>query len=320
MIENVQIVNKNGDTMQVEAISYIALQNGKNYLFYTLNEKVDNDMTKIYIAESTPNAEEANPIDAETWDDLKRKMTKLSHKEEVPDITFLNITGGPFNVGEAKKLAITSVMKQSFIEVQAAHSIVSDSNEVPATSGSFFDSTPIEQNTKVEETPKEESIFANPPQPIITEQNVVPNVIPTSIEQQQTIAPIVSDANIASSVQPEPVTAIEPDQQIPVAPIPDVQPELTPSISTEIVANEQPINNSPQVGLSSEQMVTPMPETIAPVEIVQTAQPTAIVQEQPIAEQPVQQINEAKTIISDEEALKAIDIIQNYIDQENQES
>ena len=52
MNDNVQILNKNGDMMSVEGIAHIHIPaSNKKYLFYTLNEKVDNDLTKIYIAE-----------------------------------------------------------------------------------------------------------------------------------------------------------------------------------------------------------------------------------------------------------------------------
>jgi len=111
MNDNIQILNKNGDMMSVEAIAHIQIVGeNKKYLIYTLNEKVDNDLTKIYIAETIETdatGGSVNSINENDWAALREKLVKISHKEEIADVSYLQFGDTTFNVGEAKKLAVT---------------------------------------------------------------------------------------------------------------------------------------------------------------------------------------------------------------------
>ncbi len=193
MNDNIQILNKNGDMMSVEAIAHIQIAGeNKKYLIYTLNEKVDNDLTKIYIAETGEIDGGANPINENDWASLREKLVKISHKEELADVSYLQFGDATFNVGEAKKLAVTSVAKQAFKDAQATHTLSTNQTETPVISGtsSFFE-TPQESTQEIQQG--DQSIFANPPQPVQavqseeTQQPVQLEQPVQTIEEQSTL-------------------------------------------------------------------------------------------------------------------------------------
>lgn len=243
MNENVQVINQNGDAMNTEGIAYIELtETGKKYLFYTLDEKVDNNLTKIYIAEVSETAGNANSISDTEWDDLRKKMVRISHKEEVLEIKYLPMGNIVFNIGEPKKLAISDLNKQAFKDAQITHSIAANQTATPVVGGesTFFAAEPVSNDT-VHETAGI-NIFTNPPQPVET-----------------------------NSVNLEPVNEIKPQTEAPVI---------------------------PAVPVTSVEPVVP----VEPVQLVST--------------EPIGVAGTQKTIITDEEALKAISVIQDYIEQE----
>lgn len=80
MQNQITIIN-NGVTQNVELISYFELINtGKRYLFYTLNEKVENDLVKMYAAVAVNEGKvftlQADMTDEE-WNNLKSIMKTL---------------------------------------------------------------------------------------------------------------------------------------------------------------------------------------------------------------------------------------------------
>ncbi len=174
MNDNIQILNKNGDMMSVEAIAHIQIVGeNKKYLIYTLNEKVDNDLTKIYIAETIEKdatGGSVNSINENDWAALREKLVRISHKEEIADVSYLQFGDTTFNVGEAKKLAVTSVAKQAFKDAQATHTISTNQTETPVISetSSFFE---MPTETVQENGQPNQNIFANPPQPVQVSQS-----------------------------------------------------------------------------------------------------------------------------------------------------
>ena len=164
MNDNIQILNKNGDMMSVEAIAHIQIVGeNKKYLIYTLNEKVDNDLTKIYIAETIEKdatGGSVNSINENDWAALREKLVRISHKEEIADVSYLQFGDTTFNVGEAKKLAVTSVAKQAFKDAQATHTISTNQTETPVISetSSFFE---MPTETVQENGQPNQNIFAN---------------------------------------------------------------------------------------------------------------------------------------------------------------
>lgn len=312
MIENVQIINKNGDGMFTEGIAYIQLAStGKKYLFYTLNEKVDNDLTKIYIAETADTAGTANPIADSEWDDLRKKMVKINHKEEVLDINYLSMNNVVFYVGEPKKLAITTVAKQAFKEAQMSHTISTNQSEIPVISGSntsFFNEQVVEEQSVVENSqPVEQaSIFSNPPQPIVTETSV-----PTSVIEQPVVERTVAieQPAIQESVVQEPVVS----QVQEVAMEQPIQSIQTPIVAQPVI--EQPVIEQPAV---VEQQI--IQESVVQEPVLPESSVATIIQSVPIVQEQNSTISSnndlSEPLITDEEALKAISIIQEYIDQE----
>ena len=52
MDTKVKLQRVNGEIIEADIISYFELQNtGKRYVFYTLNEIVENDLVKMYVSE-----------------------------------------------------------------------------------------------------------------------------------------------------------------------------------------------------------------------------------------------------------------------------
>ena len=322
MNENVQVINKNGDGMVAEGIAYIQLtETNKKYLFYTLNEKVDNDLTKIYIAEVSEQVGGANSINDAEWDDLRKKMVKISHKEELPEINYLNMNDQSFNVGEPKKLAVTTVAKQAFKDAQITHTVSTNQTDTPVVTGTstFFSQEETPSENQVEQN--NESIFANPPQPV---ENAVVEETPAPVQQEvveePAVEPIQPQVNEVAPEQVETqntevinetpeVQAIEP-----VAPVVgEPMIEQTTAPATPVLQPEAVIPETPVVP-----EVTEIPvDSIAPVEAVAPVMETPIIDTPEVsADTDTTNSGTAKTIISDEEALKAINVIQEYIDQE----
>lgn len=354
MNDNIQIINKTGEGMYTEGIAYIEVPSTtKKYVFYTLNEKVDNDLTKIYIAETNIDAASVNAIPDNEWEDLRNKMIKISHKETVDDVKFLSMDAVTFNVGDPKKLAITAVAKQAFKDAQLTNTMATNQTETPVTtgSGSFFNQEVVgETTTNAAPVENTQNIFDNPIQPENTTpassapvqgvENPVPPVMPT--------APLTSEAPVA---QPEPAIPnngiAEPAIETPQieTPVPNMmetpaqQEAITPTIS-EIQGQTTEANNGgtspipvePTPAIEPAPTAFSVPATSAPV-------PTAVEQVQEIAPQPaipatpatpvVEPASDApiaeevkpkqdRPIITDEEALKAINTIQEYINQESE--
>lgn len=279
MLENIQVINKNGDGMFTEGIAYIRLiSTGKKYLFYTLNEKVDNDLTKIYIAETNESPENLGHINDSEWDDLRKKMVMINHKEEVSDVEYLNMNDVVFNVGEPKKLAVTSVAKQTFKDAQTSHTLVTNQTDTPVMTGTteFFNHDVVEPNKQEVSTESgEQSIFANPPQPEVVNNQV-------GIEPTPVVSTPITSEPVGENIVNEPEVG------------------LTNSVPTE----PNVITNTP---------VSPQ-ESVVPTNTVinQTVIPTT----ETVPTMPVETSGLNEPIISDEEALRAINIIQDYIDQE----
>lgn len=378
MNDNIQIINKSGEGMSTEGISYIEVPSTtKKYLFYTLNEKVDNDLTKIYIAETNTNGVVENSISDAEWDNLRQKMIKISHKEAVEDVKFLSMNGVQFNVGDPKKLAITAVAKQAFKDAQISNTMATNQTATPVTTGStssFFNQDVVGNQTAQVETPStEQSIFANPPQPQTVAnppslEPSMPSVANLSVEQAPAI-PNAIDATIApqvnASVQENLASSGTITSSIGLTEEPVNSPQNTQTES--LPQSAQPIENTNQVDALNQQFVIPnlveqapaqdlpatpdvpltpnleaspapipqdsglnafnipsMPESVAAVSQVQEipAQPLENKEQvQPEKQElpkttPVTQNN--RTIITDEEALKAINTIQEYINQESE--
>lgn len=322
MNDSIQILNKNGDMMSVEGIAHVAITDiNKKYLFYTLNEKVDNDLTKIYIAEASDVQGGANPINDEEWDNIRKKMVKISHKEELPDVSYLPFGENTINVGEAKKLAVTSVAKQAFKEAQATHTISTNQTETPVVNGtpSFFAPATDTDNQDGASEGGVPNIFTNPPvpeqTPVVQEQvQTQPSALPDGVPSSP-VAPTPEVTNVAPTPEVVPTTEITQETPAPVventSPVASV--EEIPAVETPTqIAPQQEVIPSSTPDASAVPAVEPIiPESTPEIEETPAVAP-AVTEE--ISTQTTN--NEQKEIISDEDALKAIEVIQDYIAQE----
>lgn len=342
MNDNIQVINKAGEGMFTEGLSYIEIPStGKKYVFYTLNEKVENDLNKIYIAETNPEASVENTISDLEWEDLRQKMIKISHKENVEDVNFLSMNDVKFNVGEPKKLAITAVAKQAFKDAQISHTMATNQTATPVTNGSgssFFNQEVVgTQTNQVEGSPVEQNIFANPLQP----ENAIPSVpaVDNILNASMPAAP-TSIATSEGTSTPA-VEGLTPAMETPIqsvnSQIPSSLPTEQPMVTTENLIGTP---NQPE-GITLEQNQVAAPATTEPATPI-TSNTNAPALDQPAVEQvqeiaispiennellqlddkPIVESNKpssnGRPIITDEEALKAINIIQEYINQESE--
>ena len=78
MNTNIELKRVNGEIIKAELISYFEyVPNNKKYVFYTLNEKVENDLVKMYVSEvSNGNALSDNMTNDE-WNNIKGIMKSI---------------------------------------------------------------------------------------------------------------------------------------------------------------------------------------------------------------------------------------------------
>lgn len=334
MNDNIKVINKAGEGMETEGIAYIEIPSTtKKYVFYTLNEKVDNDLTKIYIAETNADPNLANAIPDTEWEDLRNKMIKISHKENVEDVNFLSMTDVTFNVGDPKKLAITAVAKQAFKDAQLSHTMSTNKTETPVTTGSspFFNQEIVGQESSGETSGGDApSIFANPPQPEIAQPEPVVPTPPTppvaSVPVEQASAPLPMQESLVEPVLPTNQELVQPVMPTPpVPPAPPVEPPIPSPMEQPAPMPAPPAFNIPQTAEVAPELPTAVEqvqEIAAPSEPVASAPTEPVLPRVEESHSPLEVEKMPpkvdKPIITDEEALKAINLIQEYINQESE--
>lgn len=173
-MNNVTIIDKNGNGILAEGISYITITSetaSKNYIFYTLNETVENGLTKIYIAEIIDGAPVEVRISDEEWTNIKKIMVSILHSEDLSNVTFNKIEGNTFNISEPKKLAIDLVKKQTLLDVQNTKTLAAAQATLPsepAAPGAFFNTEAVNSDGEAGQPVDEANvpnIFDNPLQP-----------------------------------------------------------------------------------------------------------------------------------------------------------
>lgn len=251
MIDNITVIDIRGNGVLAEGISYIKLNStGKQYVLYTLNETVENDLIKMYVAETGPSVGVAGSIPELDWNNLRNILLQLSRGEQVNDITHLNMSGVTFYVGEPKKLAIKVEKKQAFKDSQnKAMLAINQGNSVdePAVMGpsstTFFDSSvassaPAPDEPAFVPSSEQVNIFAQPMQPAYPNSVPEPNVTPAPQPSVEAQAPQTN--TIAS----EPVPSVAETPQ----PVVDNQAASIPNVNTNLqdssVVEPQEVNAS----------------------------------------------------------------------------
>ena len=78
MNTNIELKKANGETIKVELISYFEhIPTSKKYIFYTLNEKVENELVKMYVSEVSDNATLSDKMTDEEWTNIKEIMKSI---------------------------------------------------------------------------------------------------------------------------------------------------------------------------------------------------------------------------------------------------
>lgn len=85
------LVKQNGEKLQAEIISYFEIiQSGKKYIFYTLNEAVENGLVKMYVSEVSSDMNISSNISDEEWNTIKSVMKSILTNSNNVEIKYLN--------------------------------------------------------------------------------------------------------------------------------------------------------------------------------------------------------------------------------------
>ena len=78
MNTNIELKRVNGEVIKAELISYFEyVPNSKKYVFYTLNEKVENDLVKMYVSEVSNGNALSDMMSDEEWTNIKGIMKSI---------------------------------------------------------------------------------------------------------------------------------------------------------------------------------------------------------------------------------------------------
>lgn len=78
MNTNIELKRANGEIVKAELISYFEhIPTSKKYIFYTLNEKVENELVKMYVSEVSDNATLSDKMTDEEWTNIKEIMKSI---------------------------------------------------------------------------------------------------------------------------------------------------------------------------------------------------------------------------------------------------
>ena len=242
MNNKIYIVDRNGNQVIVEGIAYIELKGdgfANEYLFYTLNEIVNGDLNKIYVAKV--NNDNLTIDDAE-WENIKAAMRAITHQEQVEGLTYLNMfdqkgEGKVFKTEIPRKLALKLDNLTGIRDTyKIAISNPDNNSDTAAVGGQFIDPELLVDKGN-------EMSVDNTNTPSAFDGTIKPSV-PEAIPQVQEIPPVVP---IQAPVVEQPA----------VAPVQETQPVVT---APEAPAT--PVVETPTVQSVVE---TPVVETPAPV-------------------------------------------------------
>lgn len=218
----VDIVDISKSKLEVTAIAlFTMLANGKQYLFYTLDEIVamnGKQLSKIYVAE-TNNAPgyQFIPISTEEWANIKAIMSELGKPNiQMPStIQFTSITpNSTYNIGQAKKIAIDDNLKVNIANNQVKNAPVSAATMAPTGTTQFFDPSINNNVPAIEETgPEIPNAFAMPvpnasAMPAVGQTPQVQVQMP-QVPTQQTYVSTPSIPMVQQNVSQQPNTMIQ---------------------------------------------------------------------------------------------------------------
>ena len=88
---NIELKKVNGEVIKAELISYFELvSTGKKYIFYTMNETIENGLIKMYVSEVSSDTNTlAGQMSDDEWASLKSIMKSMLTGNENSDIKYL---------------------------------------------------------------------------------------------------------------------------------------------------------------------------------------------------------------------------------------
>lgn len=202
---NVNIIESNGMNTNVNLICYFTGNNGKNYLFYSKNETVQDDLIKMYVAS------EVGSISDDEWTSLKKDMQQIIMGNST--VKFLNYSN-PIRTGEARAIALNNTNIDAIKNAYSKVTEISGGTNKDLLSQSFNETPEIQ--TQVQQ-----------PQSEPVQISSIPNI-------QNNFNMEGSPVNLNTSSEPvapviDSVPKIEPINPIPTPDIPSVNgngPEL----------------------------------------------------------------------------------------------
>ena len=202
---NVNIIESNGMNTSVNLICYFTGNNGKNYLFYTKNETVQDGLIKMYVAS------EVGSIRDDEWTSLKKDMQQIIMGNST--VKFLNYSNS-IRTGEARAIALNNTNIDAIKNAYSKVTEISGGTNKDLLSQSFNETPEIQ--TQVQQ-----------PQSEPVQISSIPNI-------QNNFNMEGSPVNLNTSSEPvapviDSVPKIEPINPIPTPDIPSVNgngPEL----------------------------------------------------------------------------------------------
>ena len=291
-IEEIKVTDSAKQIKNVKGICYFKLEDtNKNYLFYHLDEYVENDRMKMYVAEAGSTFGTQPPIDDATWTKLKTEVMHglLNSNNSLTGIDFLPMKGEDIFLGDARKISVPTASITTF----ASNNIVTNaSNEldVPVI-GDTTDYTTVEETKSTENIPEkiedqsnkdvegkiksiEEKIENCYKTLDVIKQEVaeISAQYKTKEEVPEMAAPVVEEtAVVPEMVSPVVETAVVPEMAAPVVEETAVVPEMvTPVVETAVV----PEMVAPVIpDVYNQVPVAPAVDAFAVPQIIDTAAP-----------------------------------------------
>lgn len=190
---NVNIVLSNGMNENVDLICYFTGNNGKNYLFYTKNETVQDGLIKMYVA-----SESGSVSDVE-WTDLKKDMQQIIMRNST--VKFLNCSNS-VKIGEARAIALNNTNIDAIKNAYSKNTEVSIGTNKDLLSQSFNETPEIQtqvqqpqsEPVQISSIPNIQNNFNMEGTPVNLNTSSEP-VVPVTVPNVEPINP-VSTANI----------------------------------------------------------------------------------------------------------------------------
>ena len=200
MIGNVQILKNNGESLVSNGLAHFKFNDtNKQYIIYTLGEQI-NELLKIYIGYENAPVTDPGISDVES-ESITELLKKIGKNEDVSSIiTILPLTAGLYHIHDkVKKVALQTSAFNNIISTQQRGQIQTLNKDEPIMKeNTFFASSVTNENNNPEGPVQEQSIFANPMQPVNDAQsqqlastegeiNATPQEVPQTPEQEQII-------------------------------------------------------------------------------------------------------------------------------------